>query len=52
MKITILVVVADTLSEQNKSQCRALGIEYVALRDKDGYKKFGAVLNNLLNIAS
>jgi hypothetical protein len=38
------VLVADTLSQQNKNQCDQLGISWIALRDKDGYKRFGLVL--------
>jgi len=34
------VFVADTLSQQNKDQCEQLGISWVALRDKEGYKRF------------
>ena len=38
------VFVADTLSQQNKNQCDRLGIQWIACRDKDGYKKFKDVL--------
>lgn len=38
------VFVADTLSQQNKNQCEQLGISWVALRDKEGYKRFGLAL--------
>ena len=41
------VFVADTLSQQNKNQCDQLGINWVALRDKDGYKRFGLRLKRL-----
>jgi hypothetical protein len=41
------VFVADTLSQQNKNQCDQLGVNWVALRDKDGYKKFSEVLQKL-----
>jgi hypothetical protein len=41
------VFVADTLSQQNKNQCDQLGVNWIALRDKDGYKKFGVTLENL-----
>ena len=41
------VFVADTLSQQNKNQCDQLGINWVALRDKDGYKRFGLTLKRL-----
>jgi len=38
------VFIADTLSEQNKNQCEQLGVNWVALRDNDGYKRFKLVL--------
>lgn len=38
------IFVADTLSQQNKNQCEQLGISWVALRDKEGYKRFGLAL--------
>jgi len=41
------VFVADTPSQQNKNQCDQLGINWVALRDKNGYKKFGEILQKL-----
>jgi hypothetical protein len=41
------VFVADTLSQQNKNQCDQLGIYWIALRDKDGYKQFGLVLKKM-----
>jgi len=41
------VFVADTLSQQNKNQCDELGIHWVALRDKDGYKRFKLALEKL-----
>jgi hypothetical protein len=41
------VFVADTLSQQNKNQCDQLGVNWVALRDKNGYKKFGEILHKL-----
>jgi len=41
------VFVADTLSQQNKNQCDKLGVNWVALRDKDGYKRFGLTLEKL-----
>jgi hypothetical protein len=41
------VFVADTLSQQNKNQCDQLDVNWVALRDKDGYKKFGEILQKL-----
>jgi len=41
------VFVADTLSQQNKNQCDQLGVSWVALRDKEGYKRFGLTLGKL-----
>lgn len=41
------VFVADMLSQQNKNQCDQLGVNWVALRDKDGYKKFCEILHKL-----
>ncbi len=41
------VFVADTLSQQNKNQCDQLGVHWVALRDKDGYKRFEMALKSL-----
>lgn len=41
------VFIADTLSKQNKNQCEQLGKEWIALRDKDGYKKFPKILDKL-----
>ena len=41
------VFIADTLSQQNKDQCDQLGVEWVACRDKNGYKKFGEILTRL-----
>lgn len=41
------VFVADTLSQQNKNQSEQLGVLWVALKDKDGYKQFGNVLTQL-----
>jgi hypothetical protein len=38
------VFVADTLSQQNKNQCDKLGVSWVALRDKDGFRRFELVL--------
>lgn len=38
------VFVADTLSQQNKNQCDELNISWIALRDKDGYKRFKLAL--------
>ncbi|GMO28852.1 MAG: hypothetical protein Ta2B_09770 [Termitinemataceae bacterium] len=41
------VFVADTLSQQNKNQCDQLGVYWVALRDENGYKRFGLTLKKL-----
>jgi len=41
------VFVADTLSQQNKNQCDQLGVNWIALRDNDGYKRFGLALGKL-----
>jgi hypothetical protein len=41
------VFIADTLSLQNKNQCDNLDINWVALRDKDGYKRFKLALEKL-----
>jgi len=41
------VFVADTLSQQNKNQCDQLGVNWIALRDKDGYRRFGLALEKL-----
>ena len=41
------VFVADTLSQQNKNQCDQLGVNWIALRDKDGYKRFKLALEKL-----
>jgi len=41
------IFLADTLSQQNKNQCDKLGIHWIALRDKEGYKKFNQILSNL-----
>ena len=38
------VFVADTLSQQNKNQCDMLGVHWVALRDKGGFKRFKKAL--------
>lgn len=39
------ILVADTLSEQNKNQCKQLGIEWVACRDNEGYRRFKIALD-------
>ena len=41
------VFIADKLSDLNKEQLDGLGVEWVELRDKDGYKRFGEVLKSL-----
>ncbi|MDR0790847.1 MAG: CfrBI family restriction endonuclease [Bacteroidales bacterium] len=41
------VFIADTLSQQNKNQAEELNVNWVALRDPDGYKKFGVILTKL-----
>jgi hypothetical protein len=41
------VFVADTLSLQNKNQCDQLGVNWIALRDENGYKRFGVALKKL-----
>ena len=41
------VFIADTLSQQNKNQAEELKVNWVALRDENGYKKFGEILQKL-----
>lgn len=41
------VFVADTLSQQNKNQCEQLGVNWVACRDENGYRRFKMVLDKL-----
>ena len=41
------VFVADKLSDLNKSQLDDLGIEWVELRQQDGFTRFEQVLSNL-----
>lgn len=41
------VFVADKLSDQNKSQLDSLKIEWVELRDENGFRRFEQVLENL-----
>ena len=41
------VFVADTLSQNNKNQLDMLGVEWVCLRDKNGWKRFGQALRAL-----
>jgi hypothetical protein len=41
------VFVADKLSETNKNQLDSLNVNWVELRNDNGYKKFSEVLTNL-----
>jgi hypothetical protein len=41
------VFIADTLSQQNKNQCDQLGINWVALRDANGFRRFKLALEKL-----
>ncbi len=41
------VFVADKLSDQNKTQLANLNVEWVELRDENGFKRFEGVLENL-----
>ncbi len=41
------VFVADKLSDTNKKQLDSLNVNWVELRNDNGYKKFGEVLTNL-----
>lgn len=41
------VFIADTLSQQNKNQCDILGIHWIPLREKEGFKKFKTILEHL-----
>jgi len=41
------VFVADKLSDTNKKQLNSLRIEWVELRNEEGFRKFAEVLNNL-----
>lgn len=41
------VFVADKLSDTNKKQLTSLDVEWVELRSKNGYQRFGKVLSNL-----
>lgn len=38
------IFIADTLSQQNKDQCDQLNVNWVALRDENGYKRFKLAL--------
>lgn len=41
------IFIADTLSQQNKNQAEELNVFWIALRDKNGYKKIGEILQKL-----
>ncbi len=41
------VFVADKLSDTNKKQLNSLNVEWVELRDRDGFKRFETILENL-----
>ncbi|MBC6414347.1 MAG: CfrBI family restriction endonuclease [Chromatiales bacterium] len=41
------VFVADKLSDTNKAQLNSLGVEWVALRDNNGFHRFATVLRKL-----
>ncbi|GHT67490.1 hypothetical protein FACS189452_05320 [Bacteroidia bacterium] len=41
------IFIADTLSQQNKNQAEELKVNWVALREKDGYKRFKLALEKL-----
>ena len=41
------VFVADTLSLQNRNQCEQLNINWIALRDENGFKRFKIALEKL-----
>ena len=41
------IFIADKLSEKNKLQADKLGIEWLQLREKNGYKKFSDILKKL-----
>jgi len=41
------VFIADKLSDMNKKQLNSRKVEWVELRNKDGYKRFSKVLKNL-----
>ncbi|MDR1484315.1 MAG: hypothetical protein LBT09_05785 [Planctomycetaceae bacterium] len=43
----IKVFIADTLSQQNKNQCEKLNINWVALREPEGFRRFKSVLEKL-----
>ncbi len=41
------VFVADKLSDLNKREAERLNVKWVELRDENGYKRFGTVLQEL-----
>jgi hypothetical protein len=41
------IFIADKLSQQNKNQAEELNVHWVELRDENGYKRFGLVLEKL-----
>ena len=41
------VFVADKLSETNKKQLNSLGVEWLALRDSNGFQRFKRILKKL-----
>jgi len=41
------VFIADKLSETNKKQLDSLGVKWVELRSKNGYKRFAGALRHL-----
>jgi hypothetical protein len=41
------VFIADTLSQQNKNQCEKLNINWFALREPEGFRRFKSVLEKL-----
>lgn len=41
------IFIADTLSQQNKNQCDKLGVNWVALRDKNGFRRFELILKKI-----
>jgi len=41
------ILVADKLSDKNKRQAEQLNCQWVALRDENGYQRFGDILKNL-----
>ncbi|MDR1911820.1 MAG: CfrBI family restriction endonuclease [Helicobacteraceae bacterium] len=41
------IFIADTLSQQNKNQCEQSGVMWVALREKNGFRRFKTILEKL-----